>query len=75
MEQELKDLVTEMAHQCTNHADWLTFMRFGLDKLLQDQEFLLYLVTQEAQNADGDITQNVAAILNELGARIVVTPA
>lgn len=66
----------QLTESAKMHGDWLAVVRFGLASLLEDQDFLLELILQEASRLTveeplSNNDQEVIRIFKEVGLRLL----
>jgi hypothetical protein len=73
-----KTTISDVLKATKNHADWLVITRFGLSSLLDEQSYLLSLISKEAgeevKRVPGvTLDQAFAQIMSELGLKVQLT--
>jgi hypothetical protein len=76
--EEMRDFTLTLAEQCSDHTQWLAFVRYGLGFLLDNQSLLIEVITTEAARltdkagASGSTVEETRRIFDELGLKLVV---
>lgn len=75
MSEDKKNFAKSLTDNCKTHDEWLTVIRFGLSTLLEDQNFLFELISQESMRTPNSImppVDRILTIFDELGLHLTV---